>query len=50
MSNQRTPDLDSAHPSGPVNNANGINFETLTMIKTDPVNHTMMPCGFLKNG
>lgn len=31
-------------------NSNGVNYETISMIKTDPVNHTFVPCGFLKNG
>jgi cellulose synthase/poly-beta-1,6-N-acetylglucosamine synthase-like glycosyltransferase len=45
------PDIDSQTPSGPVcEDTNGVNYETLSMIKTDTENHTFMPCGFLKNG
>ena len=48
---QETPDLDSQTPSGPVcEDTNGVNYETVSMIKTDQVNHNFIPCGFLKNG
>lgn len=48
MSKQETPDLDSQTPSGPVQETNGVNYETLSMIKTAA--NQFHPCGFLKNG
>ena len=43
MSKQESPELDSQTPSGPVcENLNGVNYETVSMIRTDPVNHTFM--------
>lgn len=50
MSQQENQDLVSQTPSGPVGENHGVNYETMCMIKTDPVNHQFMPCGFLKNG
>ena len=42
--------MDSQTPSGPKPNENGVNYETVSMVKTDVVNHKFMPCGFLKSG
>lgn len=43
--------MESATPSGPVqDNSTGVNYEVLTMIKTDPEANNFIPCGFLKNG
>jgi hypothetical protein len=48
---QELKDLESQTPSGPVmENDNGVNYEVMTLIKTDTTTGNFIPCGFLKNG
>ena len=43
--------MESATPSGPVcEETNGVNYECITMIKTDGNSGNFIPCGFLKSG